>query len=44
VDSGPALRGLAGGHMQDEDDQTGARLRPGTEWFVTRNTGEQALD
>jgi len=35
VDCGPALRGLAGQQQGGRGDQIGARLRPGTEWFVT---------
>ena len=34
VSTGPALRDLAGRQKQDRGDQVGARLRPGTEWFV----------
>ncbi len=35
VTTGPTLRDLAGRGQQDRGDQAGARLRPGTEWFVT---------
>ncbi len=35
ITTGPALRNLAGREQQDRGDQMGARLRPGTEWFVT---------
>ena len=38
--TGPALRDLAGRYPQDRGDQVDARLRPGTEWVVTENTGE----
>ena len=37
---GPALRDLAVRAWQDEGDQAGARLRPGTEWFVRFVTGK----
>ena len=43
VGTGPALRDLAGREQQDKGDQLGARLRPGTEWFVTGQTREQEL-
>jgi len=36
---GPALRDLAVQRNQDRALLTGARLRPGTEWFVTRKAG-----
>jgi hypothetical protein len=35
--TGPALRGLAGWWREDRGNQTGARLWPGTEWFVELN-------
>ena len=38
--TGPALRDLTGREQQDKGEQVGARLRPGTEWFVTERTGE----
>ena len=41
VSTGRALRDLAGREEQDRGDQVDARLRPGTEWFVTGNAGEQ---
>ena len=33
--TGPALRDLARRGQQDRGEEVGARLRPGTEWFVT---------
>jgi hypothetical protein len=38
---GLALRDLAGREHQDRGDRVGARLRPGTEWFVTKHPVEQ---
>lgn len=36
-----ALRDLAGGALQEKGNQHDARLRPGTEWFVTSHAREQ---
>ena len=33
--TGPVLRDLAGRELQDKCERGAARLRPGTEWFVT---------
>jgi hypothetical protein len=40
---GLALRNLAGQWVQDRGDQVGARLRPGTKWFVTTQIGPQQI-
>ena len=39
--TGPALRDLAGREQEDKGDQAEARLRPGTEWFVTLASGKE---